>query len=114
MRALGLLITALALASSASAESEVQVRGELIWNSERQTLRPCGGEAVYWFRVLASNPHFSLSQQVAAISEQHPDTPVLVELDGTLSGVPSVGPKYEIDQTFIVSRIRSVAAGTCE
>ena len=114
MRGFGLLTLAWVLALSASAEGEARVRGELVWNSERQTLRPCGSEAVYWVRVLASNPHFSLSQRVDAIFEEQPGSPVLAELDGTLSPVTSMGPKYEVDRALIVSRIRSVSAGTCE
>lgn len=109
-----ILVAGLLLVSVGSAE-EVALRGVLVWDSEHQTLTPCGSETVYWVRVLASNPHFLLSQRVGELTrQQSAGARIIAELEGTVSAVPSAGPRYPVDQALEVSRIRSVELGTCE
>jgi hypothetical protein len=110
------LIAALVLVSGpVSASETARVRGELVWNSERQTLTRCGTEVVYWVRVLASNPHFWLSQRIKELSRDQPaGARIIADLEGDVSPVPSLGPVYSVDQVLHVRQFHSIELGACE
>jgi hypothetical protein len=104
----------LSTVSLASEPHSTRLRGLLTWNADRQTLTPCGNADVYWVRVLASNPHFHLSQRVDKLSTATPSPAILADLEGIVSSPPSAGPDYPIDHVLEVREIHSVELGKCE
>ena len=108
------LAVALCVPAVGSTSELTRVRGELHFDDERQTLTPCGRDSVYWVRVLASNPHFSLYSRVRDLSAEPSGGPIIADLEGKLAPLPSVAPRYRVDRVLYVNRIHSVERGTCE
>ena len=99
---------------TASAEA-TRVAGVLQFNAERQTLTECGTGTIYWVRVLASNPHFSLAQRVEELSSAlAPGQSIMADLEGEVSISPSGSPAYPIDKVLTVTAFHSVVPGQCE
>ena len=98
----------------ASAEA-TRVAGVLQFDTERETLTECGSGTIYWVRVLASNPHFSLAQRVKELSPAlAPGQSIMADLEGEISSPPSDGPAYPVDKVLTVTAIHGVDPGLCK
>jgi hypothetical protein len=99
---------------AAPADQDAYVRGALIWRDDKQAITECKTGRVYWVRVLASNPHFLLSQRIKELTSEGAES-IIAELRGEMSaGAPSLGPGYAVDGTLKMNQVISVERGSCE